>query len=78
MEIDVIEENTHHRDFNVTAAATPSSIARSGSPDIGFLVHCRRDHAMVSRFDPTVDFTRTSTAMEGASHCDFRFRKKPA
>ena len=31
---------------------------------------------MIAGFNPELELTRTQTVMEGASHCDFRFRKK--
>ena len=47
-----------------------------GLADLGYLVHCNRDHAMIDGFNPDLKLTRTQTVMEGASHCDFRFTKK--
>jgi hypothetical protein len=44
--------------------------------ELGFLVHCSRDFAMIDGFDPDLELTRTQTVMEGASHCDFRFPRK--
>jgi L-2-amino-thiazoline-4-carboxylic acid hydrolase len=32
---------------------------------------------MIDGFSPNLKLTRTQTVMEGASHCDFRFTKKP-
>jgi predicted hydrocarbon binding protein len=31
---------------------------------------------MIAGFNPELELTRTQTVMEGASHCDFRVRKK--
>jgi hypothetical protein len=31
---------------------------------------------MIAGFNPELELVRTQTVMEGASHCDFRFRKK--
>jgi hypothetical protein len=33
---------------------------------------------MAEGFGPEVEFTRTQTIMQGASHCDFRFKLKQA
>ncbi len=78
MAINVIRETEDRLDFNITRCGYAEFYRELGLAEIGHLVHCCRDHAMVSRFDPAVDFVRTSTIMEGGSHCDFRFRKKPA
>ncbi len=45
-------------------------------PNLGFLVRCNHDFAMIDGFDPGLELTRTPTVMEGASHCDFRFRRE--
>src|SRR5262252_4957506 len=47
-----------------------------GLAELGYLIHCNRDHAMIDGFNPDLALTRTQTVMEGASHCDFRFSKK--
>ncbi len=37
----------------------------------------RWDAALVEGFNPAIAFTRTQTLMEGATHCDFRYRVAP-
>jgi len=32
---------------------------------------------MIEGFNQDLKLTRTQTVMEGATHCDFRFAKKP-
>jgi hypothetical protein len=38
-----------------------------GLADIGYVIHCCRDQAMVSHFDPTVNFVRTRTRSSRSS-----------
>ena len=78
LDIDVVGHTDDRLDFNVTRCRYAEFFKDLGLADIGHLVHCDRDHAMVAGFNPDIELLRTQTLMEGASHCDFRFRKKPA
>jgi hypothetical protein len=44
-----------------------------GIEEVGFLLSCGRDYAMVSGFNPMMKLYRTKTLMEGVDCCDFRF-----
>ncbi len=76
LDIDVIRQTGDQFDFNVTRCRYAEFYKEAGLADIGYLVHCNRDHAMIDGFNPDVELTRTRTVMEGASHCGFRFRRK--
>jgi hypothetical protein len=45
-----------------------------GVPELGALLSCNRDGALIEGFNPEVALTRTRTIMQGATHCDFRYR----
>jgi hypothetical protein len=45
-----------------------------GLADLGRSLSCQRDYALAKGFNPAIQLERTQTIMEGASHCDFRFR----
>jgi hypothetical protein len=49
-----------------------------GIPELGTLLSCNRDYALIEGFNPDVDLTRTQTIMEGATYCDFRYRRRAA
>jgi hypothetical protein len=49
-----------------------------GAPELGFLLVCTADFAVAEGFGPDVRLTRTQTIMQGASHCDFRYRRVKA
>ena len=51
---------------------------RLGLEDLGPILSCGRDGAMIEGFNPAVEFRRTQTLMEGATHCDFRYRNTSA
>ena len=59
-------------------AATPSSTRNSASPNSDFLLICTADFAVAEGFGPDVKLTRTQTIMQGAPHCDFRYRRVKA
>jgi len=46
-----------------------------GEPELGFLLVCGADFTMAEGFDPDIRLTRTQTIMQGASHCDFRYKR---
>ena len=76
LEIEVLGKGDDHLDFNVTRCRYAEFFNELGLADMGYLVHCNRDHAMIAGFNPDLALERTQTIMQGASHCDFRFRKK--
>ncbi|MFM7678413.1 MAG: L-2-amino-thiazoline-4-carboxylic acid hydrolase [Roseiflexaceae bacterium] len=45
-----------------------------GIPELGAILSCNRDAALIAGFNPDVTLTRTQTIMEGAPTCDFRYR----
>ena len=78
LEVDVIAASDERLDFNVTRCRYAEFYKDLGLADLGYLVHCNRDHAMIDGFNPELKLTRTQTVMEGAPYCDFRFSKKRA
>ncbi len=42
---------------------------------MGFLLSCNRDFASFEGMAPNLEFNRTQTRLQGASHCDFRYRQ---
>jgi len=74
LELDVLRDDTDALDFNVTRCRYAEMYHRLGLGDLGPLLSCSRDAAMIEGFNPAIDFQRTQTIMEGASHCDFRYR----
>lgn len=77
LELDVIRLNDAALEFNVTRCRFAEMYRRLGLADWGAVLSCGRDGAMVEGFNPDLELTRTQTLMEGASHCDFRYRRRP-
>lgn len=60
-------------EFNVTRCRYAEFYQELGLPELGALFHCSRDFAVAEAFGG-IKLERTQTLMQGASHCDFRFR----
>jgi hypothetical protein len=76
LELDVLRRDDEALEFNVTRCRFAEMYHRLGLGDLGPLLSCNRDGSMIEGFNPDVEFTRTQTIMEGASHCDFRYKKR--
>lgn len=74
LEIDMIARTDDRLDFDVTRCRYAEMYRALGMADLGGSMSCCRDFALIEGFNPSVTLTRTQTIMEGASHCDFRFR----
>ena len=61
-------------DIDVSGCKYAKLFHELGEPDLGFLLICSQDYPLFEGFSPEVELTRTQTIMQGASHCDFRFR----
>ncbi len=74
--IEPLGQSAGRLDFNVTRCQYAEFYKNLGLPELGYLFHCNRDFAMVEGFSKGLALERTQTIMQGASHCDFRFRRK--
>jgi hypothetical protein len=77
LEIEPVQRTETALEFNVTRCQYAEHFQALGLPELGYLIHCNRDFAMLDGFSDGLTLKRTQTMMEGASHCDFRFRTKP-
>ena len=77
MDVQIVGESEDHLDFNVTRCGYAEFYKELGLADLGFRIHCNRDHAMVVGFNNELELSRSQTIMAGATCCDFRFRKRP-
>jgi L-2-amino-thiazoline-4-carboxylic acid hydrolase len=62
-------------DLDVTGCRYAEFYKALGEPGLGFLLVCSADFLMAEGFGPEIKLTRTQTIMQGASHCDFRYRR---
>ena len=75
LHIDVISDQSEPQslDFNVTRCRYAELYTSLGIPELGRVLSCNRDFALIQGFNPDATLTRTQTIMEGASHCNFRY-----
>ncbi len=74
LELTVLRDDLEAFEFDVTRCRFAEMYARLGLTELGGLLSCARDAAMIDGFNPDIAFSRTQTIMEGATHCDFRYR----
>ncbi|WP_375774933.1 L-2-amino-thiazoline-4-carboxylic acid hydrolase [Bradyrhizobium sp. ma5] len=77
MEVQILDQSEEQFAFNVKRCGYAEFYKDLGLADIGYEVHCKRDHAMLAGFDDGLQLSRSQTLMEGALCCDFRFRRTP-
>ena len=65
-------------ELDVTGCRYAQFYQAIGAPELGFLLVCGADAPMAEGFGGDVTLTRTQTIMQGASHCDFRYARRPA
>lgn len=75
LQIEVVEQNERRFNFNVIRCRYAEMYRALGIPELGALLSCNRDYALIEGFNPDVKLTRTQTIMEGAPYCDFRYTK---
>jgi hypothetical protein len=62
--------------IDVTRCSYAEFYKKLGEPELGFLLICCADFNFAEGFGPDVTLTRAQTIMQGASHCDFRYRRQ--
>ncbi|MBV9531689.1 MAG: L-2-amino-thiazoline-4-carboxylic acid hydrolase [Bradyrhizobium sp.] len=63
-------------EIDVTGCQYAQFYKELGEPELGFLLVCSSDFAFAEGFGPDIKLMRTQTIMQGASHCDFRYRRQ--
>ncbi len=71
LEITVRESTDERFAFDVTRCRYAEMYRALGIPELGAVLSCNRDAALIGGFNPDVSFTRTQTIMGGASRCNF-------
>jgi predicted ArsR family transcriptional regulator len=78
LDTEVKEQSQDAFDIDVRRCRYAEFYKTLGEPELGFLLVCTADYHMAEGFGPEVKLTRTQTIMQGASHCDFRYRRSQA
>jgi hypothetical protein len=74
LQVEVLQSTPAAFDFNVHRCRYAEMYRAMGLAELGGLLSCNRDGAFCEGFDAKLKLTRTQTLMQGASHCDFRYR----
>ncbi len=81
IQTEVLEQTRKKFSFNVFRCRYAEMYAHLGIPELGKMLSCDRDYALIQGFNPDIQLTRSQTIMEGADICDFCFEmvrsKKP-
>ena len=75
LDYDVIEQSQEVCQIDVTRCSYAEFYKELGEPELGFLLVCSSDFDMAAGFDPDIKLARTQTIMQGAQHCDFRYKR---
>ncbi|MFP6680009.1 MAG: L-2-amino-thiazoline-4-carboxylic acid hydrolase [Dehalococcoidia bacterium] len=74
LETETLEMDEKRYDYNVTRCRYAEMYRELGMQDLGFIFSCGRDFNFPLGFNKNMKLTRTQTIMQGASHCDFRYK----
>ena len=75
LEYTVVEQSQNVFKIDVTRCRYAEFYKALGEPELGFLIVCSADYTTAEGFGPDIMLTRTQTIMQGASHCDFRYKR---
>jgi hypothetical protein len=76
LDYSVREQRQDAFEIDVTRCQYAEFYKALGAPELGFLLVCSADFPMAEGFGPDIKLTRSQTIMQGASHCDFRYRRQ--
>ena len=63
-------------EVDVTGCRYAEFYKELGEPELGFLLVCSSDAPFAEGFGSKIKLTRTQTIMQGASNCDFRYKRQ--
>jgi hypothetical protein len=76
LEYSVRTQSQDTYEFDVTGCRYAQFYKELGEPELGFLLVCSSDFPFAEGLGSDIKLTRTQTIMQGASHCDFRYRRQ--
>jgi hypothetical protein len=74
--IEVMELSSKRFAFNVYRCRYAEMYQHLGIPELGTMLSCERDFALIEGYNPNICLTRTKTIMEGEDICDFCFEQQ--
>ena len=76
LRLTVVQEEAARFDFDVARCRYAEMYRALGIPELGAVLSCQRDAALIEGFNPGVTLERTQTIMQGAPCCNFRYRAR--
>ena len=74
LEVETVTAGPAKVDFNVKHCRYAEMYRDLGIPELGVILSCNRDHAMIEGFAPDAELKRTQTILSGGPNCDFRYQ----
>lgn len=74
IDVQLLKQTPEAYEFNITGCRYAKFFRDLGVPELGYLLVCSIDPPMTEGYGGDVELTRTQTIMQGATHCDFRYR----
>jgi hypothetical protein len=75
LDFKVIKHSQDAFEIDVTRCRYAEFYKELGEPELGFLLVCTADFATAEGFGSDIKLTRTQTIMQGADHCNFRYKR---
>ncbi len=75
LEIEILEQSGEKFSFNVTRCRYAEMYQELGLQELGVILSCNRDKALIEGFNPQITLERRQMIMEGATYCNFRYRR---
>ena len=73
IQFEILELTQKRFSFNVYRCRYAEMYHHLGVSELGKMLSCDRDFALIEGYNPKIRLTRTQTIMEGAEICDFCF-----
>ncbi len=73
---EVLELSNKKFSFNVFRCRYAEMYKHLGVPELGKILSCDRDYALIEGYNSDIQLSRTQTIMEGADICDFCFEQR--
>lgn len=74
LETETLHQDAERFDFNVVRCRYAEMYREMGLGHIGHILSCNRDGTFCEGYDTRLKLERSQTIMQGAPHCDFRYR----
>jgi L-2-amino-thiazoline-4-carboxylic acid hydrolase len=78
LQLRILDQNESVLNFDVTKCRYAELYRSLGIEELGSILSCGRDAALIEGFNGEIALERKHTILQGNSACDFRFSKRPA